>query len=32
MMAISGNFRFLRTGFRTGAHRRCRIDEEGFHL
>jgi hypothetical protein len=32
MTAVSGNSRFLGTGFHTGAHRRCRIVEGGLHL
>jgi hypothetical protein len=32
MMAVSGNSKFLRTGFCTGAHRRCRVTEGGLHL
>jgi hypothetical protein len=32
MMTVSGNSRFLRTGFHTGARHRCRVAEEGFHL
>jgi hypothetical protein len=32
MMAVSGKFRLLSAAFCTGAHRRCRVVEEGFHL
>jgi hypothetical protein len=29
---VSGNSRFLRTGFHTGAHRRHRVAKGGLHL
>jgi hypothetical protein len=32
MTAISVKSRLLSDGFRTEAHRRCRVAEEGFHL
>jgi hypothetical protein len=32
MMAVSGNSRFLRTGFRTRAHCRHRVAKGGLHL
>jgi hypothetical protein len=32
MLAVSGNSRFLRTGFYTGAHRGHRVIEGGLHL
>jgi hypothetical protein len=32
MTTISGNSRFLRTGFCTGARRRRRVAEGGLHL
>jgi hypothetical protein len=32
MKAVSGNSKLLSAAFCTGAHRRCRVVEEGFHL
>jgi hypothetical protein len=32
IMAVIGKSRLLSAGFYTGAHHRCRVAEEGFHL
>jgi hypothetical protein len=32
MTVVSGNSRFLRTRFCTGARHKCRAAEEGFHF
>jgi hypothetical protein len=32
MMVVSGNYRFLRTGFRTESRCRCRVVDRGLHL
>jgi hypothetical protein len=32
LMAVSGKSRLLCAGFRTEAHRRCRVAEGGLHL
>jgi hypothetical protein len=31
LMDVNGNYRILRTGFRTEARHRCRVPEEGFY-
>jgi hypothetical protein len=32
MTAVSGNYRFLRTEFRTETYHRCSVVKEDFHL